>query len=546
MPLLTGSGELATSVRTKINNLINYVLEYGRFAKDVDAMLASSGFTYSTLSLKSVVAGDLIKTVRGGHVFQVLPVGATNYDHVLPSGVLLKLQPRGDGWFEFDGMAPFKNGTTDNMAKLQTLIANNTTFVSGVGTQGPDIIFGTGSHAFSGHINLKAICKLYGHATGFTNNNQTEFVFPDNSAGIIVHRADTIDALNSNGGNGGNADGSEIVGIRFRSGRGAAFDPTKSGVWLRARGLVRNCSFNSFAGHAVWAGAGSDGNPYLGNCNNFRVDQIFAQFCRGSAFCAEGTDANAGSAYHVDGKNNDRWNIEEWSFLGNNHFGHHSESNLLGSYTSRNLSPLSGCYAEDGVGGTAHWGGIAWGNAITSFNLTYGGNGTTGAAPVLGIEYANGPRALLNYNGGFRGISGTTGASMANANGYAFTATNDANPQAFRAGVWINSGQDFIYRWGEGANNLLQFGSASSTRNFGRSAAVGEHLNIWGMFLGLNNNGRYMTFSDATPTSGNFARGDIIFLNGPSSGGVGQVHCTTGGVAGSTAVFRNAANLASS
>ena len=518
------NGESGSLVRSKMNAVLGAV----ELIASPAALVADTALTYTTGQARTVSVGTIIMTVDGGHRYQVVASGATTYDLQTAGGVRVLLLPNGSGWYDFDGMNPTKGGTGDNLAKLQTLLTNKTTFVSGVGTQGPSVWFAPGVYAFSATINVKTICRLYGHNLGFGNSNQTEFVFPAATAGIIVHRADTIGALNSNGGNGGNADGSEIVGIRLRSARGSAFSETQSGIWLRARGLVQRCSINSFAGHGVYVGAGSDGNPYQGNANLFQIDHVYVQFCRGSAVHIQGTDANAGTCRHVNGVNNDLWCINESSFLGNYHYGHHSESNLAGSYFGLNTSALNGCYAEDGVGGTARWGGIAIGNAISVFDLTNGG-GTSGSAPVLGLEFANGPRGLSNFNGGFvanhLGMQthlGTDGDTMVRG-------TFPGNSQPLRLGTFINSGQDAVVRWASSANNLLQFGSASSTRNFGRSAAVGEHLNIWGMFLGLNNNGRYMTYGSAAPTSGNYAAGDIVFNNSPTAGGkIGWV-CVTAG-----------------
>lgn len=537
MPLLTGSGELATSVRTKINNLINYVLEYGRFAKDVNTMLASSGFTYSTLSLKSVVAGDLIKTVRGGLVFQVLPIGATNYDHVLPSGVLLSLQEGSDGWYDFDGMAPFKDGVTDNLAKLNTLIANKSQTISLGDWLGPSIRFPVGRFYFSASISPKSRVRFHGQSTGFTGGRGTDFIFPPATAGIIVNRHNTL-GEETVAADSGAADGSEFVGINFFGGRGSAFDNRKSGIWMRARAEVRNCAFAEFAGHGVYAGAGSDGNPYLGNCNLFRVSRIWVTGCRGSAFAAEGTDANAGSAEYVDGNNNDGWGIYENSFLGNHHEGHHSQSNLLGSYFSRNQSALINSYAEDGVGGTAYWGGIQFGSMISAHNkVGNAGLGTAGQAPILSVEYANGQRGMRNDNGGYIGTRGNMAASLGTQDGTIVYGQHTANQTPFRIGTYVNGAIDTVIRWGSNARNLILFTGIDTLLTFGRSAPVPQATNIQEVWLGLNNQARMITFGGGPPTSGNYATGDIIFSNGSGAGGKVGWYCVASGSPGTWKPF---------
>lgn len=62
---------------------------------------------------------------------------------------------------------------------------------------------------------------------------------------------------------------------------------------------------------------------------------------------------------------------------------------------------------------------------------------------------------------------------------------------------------------------------------------------------GIILNGQRNVSMEATipPTTGEYARGDIIFAVNPSPGATPGVVCTTTGLAGSTAVFRNMANL---
>ncbi|MDU9792284.1 hypothetical protein, partial [Helicobacter pylori] len=82
--------------------------------------------------------------------------------------------------------------------------------------------------------------------TGFNYARGTDFLFPPSTAGLIINRFNTNgEAVNLDDIFG--ADESEIIGIKFIGQRGAAFDETKSGIWLRARAFVYRCSFNEFA-----------------------------------------------------------------------------------------------------------------------------------------------------------------------------------------------------------------------------------------------------------------------------------------------------------
>ena len=59
----------------------------------------------------------------------------------------------------------------------------------------------------------------------------------------------------------------------------------------------------------------------------------------------------------------------------------------------------------------------------------------------------------------------------------------------------------------------------------------------------LNNQRNVSMSATIPPTTGEYARGDVIFAVNPSPGATPGVVCTTTGLAGSTAVFRNMANL---
>jgi hypothetical protein len=98
----------------------------------------------------------------------------------------------------------------------------------------------------------------------------------------------------------------------------------------------------------------------------------------------------------------------------------------------------------------------------------------------------------------------------------------------------------------------MQITGPSTLEKFGRSSTV-PYAKVCqqGVWLGdvITNNGtsnaRNVTFRNTVPpTSGQWARGDIIFAVSPSAGGSPGVVCTTGGTAGSTAVFKAMANVA--
>lgn len=515
--------ESAPSVRAKINAVI------AREFETLADLAADTLLTYSGGQANSVQAGDTIRVRRGDHTFLVLPAIPSTFAWQTAGSIKLDVLPTDDGVYRFDSMLPTKDGTGDNLAKINYLLSK--TVVVSVGARlGPEIVIGQGTYAFSDTINLKCICNIF--------FKRATCIFPAATAGIILNRHNTFGATVDSSDPYG-ADGSEIDGFQMVGGRGDAFDETKSGIWLRARGFITNCSFNSLAGHGVYAGAGSDGNPYMGNCNLSRVKNITTVNCRGSSCHTQGTDANAGSYSEINGVNNDQWCVYEGSFLGNEHHGHHSYGNLLGSYFGSNQSPFTACYSEDGVGNAANTAGPLIACTISSPNA--------GTGPKFVCEHANGPRSWTNENGGFRGRSSVHSADLGTEGNMIITSRHSLEGigYPFRFG-WADDATVVFFRWASATLRLLIFNGRNSTATYGRASPVGESTNIPDLFLGNGNNGRRITFTSGVPTSGEVARGEVFLLNAPSSGGVGQAHCTTGGIAGSTAVFRNAANLASS
>jgi hypothetical protein len=82
-------------------------------------------------------------------------------------------------------------------------------------------------------------------------------------------------------------------------------------------------------------------------------------------------------------------------------------------------------------------------------------------------------------------------------------------------------------------------GGPLSSRTYGRATAVRYQFEVPRVFVGPSNNARCIEHgATASPASGEYAPGDIIFRRNPAPGGkIGWV-CTTGGVAGAGAVFK--------
>ena len=511
---LAGNTEIGLVVREKLNNAI---LRLGPIVligdvSDLDSLTYTSGDPYS------VASGDKVYTIDRGLRWVVLGIGVSDYDLATPNGVLLNCLKGDNGEYNFGAMRPAANGSTDDYAKFARLIGKE----AADGTP-PRIYVPPGVYYMGQTINIKSPLSIRGDHTAFGLDDVCRFIFPASTTGMVINRFNTLGWTTV--ASSGLADGAAIMGIRLSGGRGSAFNVEQSGLFMRARCYLFNVTVDNFAGHGVYNGAGSDGNPYLGNTNLAYANHVQVEANRGNGFHNEGTDANAGVYISINAKNNDGWGVYEDSFLNNVHIGHHCLDNDLGSFYSSNQSVLIGCYSEDGNGDNAQWAGMLLGCQINDFSSGFG--------PKLQTEQANGPRALRNDTGGFRGTNATSSADLGSESGNIVTSRHNTTGISYPWRLrWKADGVGVEIGFASFTTALMNFNSSTTTATYGRSAAVGESLNIVNLFLGLNNAARFMSFSSAAPTSGEWARGDIVFNNAPSAGGkIGWV-CTAGGTPG--------------
>lgn len=504
------------SVQGKLNNAILRT-DWCVMVSDVSQL---SNLTYTTGSAWTIAEGTQVITAREMFPYVAAASGATDYDLQVGSAKLNVL-PTTNGEYNFRAMLPAADGTTDDYAKLNRLLGKWT--LNGSSRIGPLIYIPPGIYAISTTLNLKSPARIRGDHAAFGADKLVELIFPASTAGIIVNRHNTLGDQTVTSTHG--ADGAEIIGLRLTGGRGSAFDETKSGIWMRARCLVSNCTCYGFAGHGIYNAAGSDGNPYLGNTNLARIYNAYVELNRGSGVHIEGTDANAGWYIGINAKNNDLWGVYEDSFLQNMHMAHHALDNDAGAYYSSNQSLLLGCYAEDGNGDNVEWAGTMIGCMITDVAASLG--------PKLMTEQANGPRALRNDTGGFRASTSTNSADLGSEASNILTArhttTGISYPWRLR---YKTDGVGLEMGFGSFSNPLLNINSNTTTVTYGRSSAVGESVNIPNLFLGLNTNGRCITYASTAPASGEWARGDRVFNTAPAVGSPKGWICTVGGTPG--------------
>lgn len=108
----------------------------------------------------------------------------------------------------------------------------------------------------------------------------------------------------------------------------------------------------------------------------------------------------------------------------------------------------------------------------------------------------------------------------------------------------VGSGGDIDWQYQNSpSNRAFGISGPSTALTFGQAASVPHAFYVDRLVVG-GTNGRLFHVVDTLPTSGNVARGEVFFGLNPVAGQPPAATCTTGGVAGSTAVFKTFANLA--
>lgn len=105
---------------------------------------------------------------------------------------------------------------------------------------------------------------------------------------------------------------------------------------------------------------------YMGNANNWYLDNVRVAECDGHGLYIEGDNVNAGNAKACDFSVNGGWGVYDKSFLGNRFSGCHFATNALGPYRNvdhgNQFSTFDDCYTEaDQTGALLYSPGIAKG-----------------------------------------------------------------------------------------------------------------------------------------------------------------------------------------
>lgn len=195
------------------------------------------------------------------------------------------------------------------------------------------------------------------------------------------------------------------------------------------------------------------------------------------------------------------------------------------------------------------------GGKITSYTITNGGTGYVGHGYPNGSLRPNGSQGGVVSQGAFlvkntyQGTSRYLEAAICFNGNELFTARSwngaEVDYEEFQALHWNESARSFESLNGGGIG-IRYVGKYTATETGGRSAVLDKGMVEFpsGLWLGGGSTGRQMTNGTAAPSSGEYAKGDIIWNTAPSAGGSMGWMCTTSGTAGSTAVFKAMPNLA--
>lgn len=391
-------------------------------------------------------------------------------------------------------------GSIDVLPAFKRAIATATsqgTFVyptCGVITLPPGRMF------FGDTLVLDSSVHIIGHGAGQSGGNwASTVVFPADATGIVVKKGEVNPS--QNGG-----DGSIIEGVFLQGGRGTS----GHGIWLQARAKIRDCFITNFAENGINIVADSGSRT---NANNWIVDTASSNGNGGHGIYAQGGDANAGCAQHVDVSGNGGWGIWDNSFLGNTFIACHAADNASGAYKASGANArclFLGCYSEGGQpeseieAPSTVVGGI-WSGLKGTGNFAVDG----GFDVVRSKNGPNNPQIAV----------GTGGGVNVNLKSAVLSLTDPEHQ------YW-----PFILQWVKGrwqmlwANldfgEVLSFYTRSATKENGYLRDLSASSGEIGLPKGFFGKGmRYRGEAASPPTDGEWLVGDILYNENPEAGG---------------------------
>lgn len=225
-----------------------------------------------------------------------------------------------------DSDSPVDDQVTTAMAQLRA--ASPAAATSAKFRPSGTLHFPPGRYRFTRPVEIRQTLRILGASTGGNGGEATQFLFPPNMDGIIVHRHNTVGAR-GRGPDAGSGEGSLIEGVTLiAAGDGARRDSGACGFRLRARTELQRCSAMFFAQDGFYLGASLDANTHpLGSTNQSKLEDCTANHNGRHGFYFAGADGNAITVINPNMVLNGAFGYFDESFLGITVVGGHSASN---------------------------------------------------------------------------------------------------------------------------------------------------------------------------------------------------------------------------
>ncbi|MDB5417860.1 MAG: hypothetical protein JWP50_1279 [Phenylobacterium sp.] len=499
----------------------------------VGLMVTQVGLFSAIGSLPIPSGTDIIRTTG----YATKGVGSAFYVSTAKTGrTAYRTQSSNGRWFEYlpdsagadlQAFGADPAGAADCSAALTAALAFVQERVTEKQVGGLRIRFRPGTYLFASTINLKQTVILEGDSVGQAGGQASRLLFARGIHGVILNRHNTLGTgLQTPATTGADASVLRNLCLQGQGGGG-------HGVWLRCRAHLENVHIDNFGGDGLHidATAGGGGSAE-GNANNWRAEVMRITRCGGHGLFVRGADANAGSATAIDCSANGGWGIYDSSFLGNSYLACHTASNAAGPYRTSNANARNlflGCYSESGQPGSV----------LVSPTMVVGGLHGAGFDPsstATILDAALG--GVLSVGRGVqdsaRGSVARLGGNAANGDVLSVTRATDA-PNSVRM-HWKDGNLRWDYANSDATVTMSITGQATPN-TFGRSVTQPNKMSVDNFFIGRGDNARQHTTSAAAPTSGEWARGDIVWNMTPTAAGnVGWI-CVTGGTPGTWKTF---------
>ena len=563
-----------------------------RDTKSVASLLADNTFTYTTGVGGTVIAGDILRTRTEGFSYVVRDPTATDNHLITAGGVKIDCLPTETGYYNFMQMGPDNTGVNDCYDKLMALVINTPKFpATGYYKITKGIYFPAGTYYISQSVEIKSAQHWVGQVTSHGVMSPI-LRWPKNIIGVTLNWYNTLAGGTETTPTGG-SDQTIIEGLAFNSVMDASVATRNTGahaIWMRARSIIRHCSFTNWGGDGIHI---TGAVPSAGNTNGWIVDSCKMINTENGVY-VDGPDSNAGCGSHIDSVYCRRWHIWDSSFLGNVWIGgetancgrspssgaatqtafctylgttyqihpsaaadagrtttpgtnsnvwYPSNSGLLaaewtgleavgfyrsgGPYLVDNInaaSVLIGCYTEQGVGLSWLLGPqISVGGFMGGIGTFIGGSGGQLRAPKLRTSFGSSTVAGM-----------TTSVTLGEQDGYFLTM--EVGGGATPTGPWrLKASGDGLILDNLNSASRIPFTVLGSTGLYPYKLSCGGGISLGS---GSTQNLISKSWQPTFPTTGNYYKGDILFIQQANAGAKAGIICTTSGVAGSTAVFK--------